>query len=150
MVYYELVKGTIDAPGFAEVIIKVIVRYHRLPDLIVIDQGLLFTSRFWSLLCYFLVIKQKLSTAFHPQMDGQTKKQNSTMKAYLQAFVNFEQNDWTRFLSIAEVAYNNTKNASTGHTSFERNYRYHPCIFYEKNFDLRSILRTAEKLSFKL
>ena len=66
MVHYKPVKVTIDAPGLAEVIINVIVCYHGVPELIVTDQGLLFTSKFWSLLRYFLGIKKKLSTAFYP------------------------------------------------------------------------------------
>ena len=93
MIHYKSVKVTINAPGLAEVIINVVERYHGLPNLIVTDRGFLFTSKFWSLLCYFLGIKQKLSTAFHLQTDGQTKKQNSTMEAYLRPFVNFEQNN---------------------------------------------------------
>ena len=83
MVHYEPVKVTIDAPGLAEVIIDVVVRHHGLPDSIVTDRGLLFTSKFWSSLCYFLGVKRRLSTAFHPQTDGQTKRQNSTIEAYL-------------------------------------------------------------------
>ena len=90
MGHYKQVKVTIDAPGLVEVIIDVVVRHHGLPDSIVTDWGSLFISKFWSLLCYFLGIKQKLSTAFHPQTDGQTKRQDSTMEAYLQVFVNFE------------------------------------------------------------
>ena len=70
MVYYEPVKITINAPGFAEVIIIVVVCYHGLPDSIVTNKGFLFTSKFWLLLYYFLGIKQRLSTAFHPQTDG--------------------------------------------------------------------------------
>ena len=93
MVHYAPVKLTIDAPGLAKVILDVVVRHHGFPDLIMSDRGSLFTSKFWSLLCYFLDIKRQLSTAFHPQTDGQTEQQNSTMEAYLQAFVNFEQND---------------------------------------------------------
>ena len=93
MVYYKPVKITIDAPGLAEFIIDLIVRHHGLSDSIVIDKGSLFTSKFWLLLCYFLDIKRRLSTVFHLQTDGQTERQNSTMKAYLRAFVNFKQND---------------------------------------------------------
>ena len=93
MVHYKLVKITIDAPGLAEVIIEVVVRHHGLPDSIITDRGSLFTSKFWSSLCYFLGIKRRLSTAFHPQTDSQTEKQNSTMEAYLRAFVNWEKND---------------------------------------------------------
>ena len=74
MVYYEPVKVTIDTPGLAEVIIDVVVRYHGLLDSIISDRGAIFTSKFWSLLCYFLGIKRKLSTAFHPQTNGQTER----------------------------------------------------------------------------
>ena len=83
MVYYEPVKVTIDAPGLAKVILDVVVWHYGLPDSIVSDRGSLFTSKFWSLLCYFFGIKQRLSTTFHPQTDSQTKRQNSTMEAYL-------------------------------------------------------------------
>ena len=126
IVHYEPVKVTIDAPGLAEVIIDVVVRHHGLPDSIVTDRGSLFTSKFWSSLCYFLGVKRRLSTAFYPQTDDQTEWQNSTMEAYLRAFVNFEQNDWARLLPMAEFAYNNAKNASTGYTPFKLNCGYHP------------------------
>ena len=138
MVHYKPVKITLDAPGLAEVIIDVVVRHHGLPDSIVTDRGSLFTSKFWSSLCYFLGIKRRLSTAFHPQTDGQTERQNSTIEAYLRAFVNFEQNDWARLLLMAKFAYNNAKNSSTGHTLFELNCNYHPCVFFEKDTDPRS------------
>ena len=150
MVYYKPVKVTIDAPGLAEIIIDVVVRYHGLPDSIVTDRGSLFTSKFWSSLCYFLGIKRRLSTAFYPQTDGQTERQNSTMEAYLRAFVNFEQNDWARLLPMAEFAYNNAKNASTGHTLFELNCGYHPRVSYKKDLDPCSKSKTAEELSSEL
>ena len=65
MVYYKPVKITLNAPGLAEVIIDVVIRHHGLPNIIVTNRGSLFTSKFWSLLCYFLGIKRKLFTAFH-------------------------------------------------------------------------------------
>ena len=83
MVYYKPVKVTINISGLAEVIIDVVVRHHSLSDSIITDRRLIFTLKFWSLLCHFLGIKQKLSTTFHPQMLGQTERQNSTMEAYL-------------------------------------------------------------------
>ena len=150
MVHYKPVKVTIDAPGLAEVIINVVVRHHGFSDSIVTDRGSLFTLKFWLSLCYFLGIKRGLSIAFYLQMDGQIKKQNSIMEAYLWAFVNFEQNNWAQLLPIAEFAYNNTKNASTGYILFELNCRYHPRVFYEKDLNPRSKSKTAEELSFKL
>ena len=150
MVHYEPVKVTINAPGLAEVIINVVVRHHGLLDSIVTNRGSFFTSKFWSLLCYFLDIKQRLSITFHLQTDGQTEKQNSTMEAYLQAFVKFEQNDWAQLLPMAEFAYNNAKNASTGHTPFELNCGYHPRVSYKEDLDPCSKSKTAEELSPEL
>ena len=51
---------------------------------------------------------------------------------------------------MAEFAYNNAKNASTGHTLFELNCEYHPCVSYKEDLDPCSKLKTVEKLSFKL
>ncbi len=90
MVYYILVKVTINVPGLAEVMIDVVVHHYGVPESIVTDRDLLFPSQFWFSLCYFLGIKKKLSTAFHPQLDGQTERQNSTIEAYLRAFVHSE------------------------------------------------------------
>ena len=126
MVHYEAVKVTIDALGLAEVIIDVVVQHHGLSASIVSDRGSVFTSKFWSSLFYFLGIKRRLSTAFNPQTDSQTKRQNSTMEAYLQAFVSYKQDHWVRLLPMAEFAYKNEKNASTGHTPFKLNCGFHP------------------------
>ena len=57
MVYYKPVKVTIDAPELAKVIIDMVVLYHGLPDSIVTNKSSLFTSKFWSSLCYFFGVK---------------------------------------------------------------------------------------------
>ena len=147
MVHYKPVKVTIDAPGLEEVMINVVIRHQGLLDFIVTDRGSLFTSKFWSSLCYFFGIKRRLSIAFHLQTDGQTERQNSTIEAYLRAFINFKQNDCARLLPMAKFAYNNTKNTSAGFTPFELNCRYHPQVFYEEDVDPCSKSRTAESFS---
>ena len=65
------------------------------------------------------------------------------MEAYLRVFVNFEKNDWARLLPMAEFAYNNAKNVSTGHTPFELNCGYHPQMSYEEDVDSRSQSKSA-------
>ena len=72
------------------------------------------------------------------------------MEAYLQAFVNFKQNDWVRLLPISVFAYNNAMNASTGFTLFELNCRYYPRVFYKEDLDPRSQSKTVEELSSEL
>ena len=150
MVHYEPVKVTINAPGLAEVIINIVVWHHDLPNSIISNRWAIFTSKFWSLLCYFLGIKRQLSTTFYPQTNGQTEQLNSTIEAYLWAFVNFEQNDWARLLSMAKFAYNNARNASTGHTPFELNYGYHPRMSYKEEVNPRSKSKLADKLFAEL
>ena len=150
MVHYKPVKITLNALGLAKVIINVIVRHHGLLDLIVTDQGSLFTSKFWLLLCYFLGIKRRFFATFYPQPDSQTEQQNSTMEAYVRGFVKFEQNDWARLLSMAKFAYNIAKNSSTGHTPFELNCGYYPYVSFEKDTNSRSQLKSADKLSAEL
>ena len=141
---------TITAPALAEVILNVVVRHHGLPDSIVSDRGSVFTSKFWSSLCYFLSIKRRLSTAFHPQTDGQTERQNSTMEAYLRAFVNYEQDNWARLLPMAEFAYNNAKHVSMGYMSFKLNCGYHLRVSYKEDVDPHSRSKATDELTKKL
>ena len=150
MVHYKPIKITFNAPGLAEVIIDVVVYCHWLSHWIVTDKSSIFTSKFSSSLCYFLSIKRRLFTAFYAQTTSQTERQNSTIKAYLQAFMKFEQNDWARLLAMAKFTYNNAKNSSTGYTSFELNCGYHLCVFFKKDTDPRSWSKSADELSPEL
>ena len=72
------------------------------------------------------------------------------MEAYLRTFVNWEQDNWARLLPMAEFTYNNAKNPSTGHTSFELNCSYHPRVSFKEDIDPRSKSRSADKLARKL
>lgn len=123
IVYYKSVKTIVDTAGLRKIIINVVVWHHSFFQSIVNDQGLLFSSKFWFLICHFLTIKQKPFTAFHLQIDGPTERQKSTMKAYLGAFVKHGQNNKARLLPMTKFAYNNAKNTSIGYISFELTVR---------------------------
>ena len=129
MVHHKPVKITINALKLAGVIINVVVQHYSFPNSIISDRKAIFTFKFWSLLCYFFGIKRQLSTTFHPQTDGQIEWLNRRIEVYLCAFINWEQNDWTRLLLMAEFAYNNSKNTSTDYILFELNFGYHPWVF---------------------
>ena len=60
-----------------------VIRKGGVPDTIVTDSGKEFTSRFWNLVCSHLSNNHRLSTAFHPQTNGQTERQNQTIEQYL-------------------------------------------------------------------
>src|SRR5436190_22491576 len=70
--------------------------------------------------------KQKLSTAFHPQMDGQTERMNQMMEQYLRMYCNYQQDDWAELLSLAEFSYNNAHQATIKCSPFYANYGLNP------------------------
>jgi len=55
-----------------------------------------------------------MSTAYHPQTDGQTEKTNQTQEAYLPNFVNYDQNDWYQQLPLVKHTYNNSTTNADG------------------------------------
>ena len=83
MIYYKIVKVIINAKGFIEVIINVVVKHHGFLNSIINNRKSLFISKFWLLLYYFLSFKQKLFNTFYLQIDSQIKRQNSIIKVYL-------------------------------------------------------------------
>lgn len=117
---------TIDAPQTVDLLMKNVFKLHGLPMDMVSDRGPQFTSKFWISLCEQLGIQRKLSTAAHPQTDGQTERTNQTLEQYLRAYVNFKQDNWSNLLHFAEMAMNNAINSSTKRTPFEINVGYLP------------------------
>lgn len=64
MIYHKLIKTTINVADLAKIIINVVIRQHNFHKLIISNQGWIFFSKFWCLLCYFFDVKEKLSTTF--------------------------------------------------------------------------------------
>ena len=94
------------AKDCANAFLKNVWKLHCLPDEIVSDRDTKWTSEFWKNLCEIIGIKRNLSTAFHPQSDGQTERLNQTLEQYLRTFINYDQDDWVQLLPLAEYAYN--------------------------------------------
>jgi len=69
-----------------------------------------------------LGIKTKLSTAFHPQTDGQTERMNQELEQYLRFFIENRQKDWLEWLAAAEFAVNNKVHMVTKVLPFMANY----------------------------
>ncbi|KAI1512404.1 rve multi-domain protein [Pyrenophora tritici-repentis] len=89
-------------------------REEGFPTTIVSDRGSQFVSHFWKELCHRLGVTPKLSTAYHPETDGQTEVANAGLKCYLRAYTNYMQNDWVDWLPLAQLAINNRENVSSG------------------------------------
>lgn len=150
MTHYIFVIKKIIAKQSIDVIIKKIVRFHDIFEFVVTNKFFLFTSNFYFSLCYALKIKRKLFIVFHSQIDDQTKSQNSTMKQYLRAFVNFMQNNWILFLSMTKFVYNSAKHAFITMSLFEININYNSRKCYEKKFDSKSKTSIALNYAKKL
>ena len=110
----------------AESVVRNVFKLHGLPKTIISDRGPQFASKFWQRFMELLGVKVKLSTAFHPETDGQTERVNQTLEQYLRCFVNYQQDNWAALLPLAEFTYNNTLHASTRHSPFFANYGRHP------------------------
>ena len=124
--FLPLEKEKKTAADLAVVFAKEVWKHHGLPTDIVSDRDSRFTSETWREFLRSSGIRPRMSTAFHPQTDGQTERLNQTIEAYLRAFVSKEQNDWKRLLPMAEFAYNNSTTTGNGMSPFYANYGFHP------------------------
>ena len=115
-----------DARDVAKAFFKNVWKYHGLPSEIISDMDAKFAGEFWESLCFLLGIKRKMSTAYHPQTDGQTERTNQVLEGYLRSFVNYDQDDWYQLLPTAEYTYNNSATNAHGMSPFYANYGFHP------------------------
>ena len=72
-----------SAPAIARLYLDHAFRLHGLPETILADRGPRFISSFWEYITTSLHIKRKLSTAYHPQTEGQTERANQDLENYL-------------------------------------------------------------------
>jgi hypothetical protein len=126
MVHFAPTTEKIGAKDFAGIFMTEIFRRHGLPESFVSDRDPRFTSEFFATICQYLGIHQDMSTAFHPQSDGQTERTNRTLEEMLRHYVGPTQDDWDLKLPCAEFAINNTMKRVTGHSPFYLNYGRHP------------------------
>ena len=110
---------SVTAPDLAMITLRYIIPEFGLPRGIVSDRGTVFTSQYWSALCFYLKIRQRLSTAFHPQTDGQTERQNQTLEHYLRSYTTSLQDDWVSLLPLAQFTYNNSIHSTIQTSPFE-------------------------------
>nr|GEX43593.1 reverse transcriptase domain-containing protein [Tanacetum cinerariifolium] len=101
---------------------KEIVCRHGVPMLVISDRDSLFTSRFWVSLQKALGTQLYLSTAYHLEMDGQSKRTIQTLKDMLWAYVIDFGSSWDKHMPLVEFSYNNSYHASIKAAPFEALY----------------------------
>ena len=97
-------------------------KLYRLPESVVSDRGLQFVVELTKELNRMLGIEMRLSTVFHPQMNGQTERMNQELEQYLRLFMEHRQRDWPEWLASAEFAINNKAHTATKMSPFMANY----------------------------
>ena len=135
--YFIPTHTTATAPQTAQLYFSNVTKNgHGVPEVIVSDRDSKFTSQFWQSLWSLLGTKLAMSTANHPQTDGQTENVNRTLEQMIRAFTNNNQDNWDKLLPYCEMAYNNSKHASTGYAPFY--------LDYGQNMVLPAMLKRAD------
>jgi hypothetical protein len=78
-----------------------IVKLHGVPKTMVCDKDIIFTSGFWTELFKLLKTDLKLSSAYHPQTDGQTEHVNQCLEMFLRCSVQETPKQWAKWLPLA-------------------------------------------------
>jgi transposase InsO family protein len=103
-------------------------KLHGVPLVHNTDRGSTFRAEYTKQLNWALGIETRLSSAYHPQTQGQVENLNKWMETYLRIFCGQRQQDWVEWLPLAEFAYNNHTHPTTGTSPFYANYGYHPTM----------------------
>ena len=129
---------TINSAELARLFVIHVFSKHGVPEHVTSDRGSEFVSRFFRSLGTALDMRLHFTSGYHPEGDGQTERVNQTLEQYLRIFTNYQQDNWSDLLPLAEFAYNNSPNASTGVSPFFANKGYHPNISVHPERDLAS------------
>ena len=122
MTHFVATTEGILAEGLARLFRDNVWKLHGLPESVVLDRGPQFAAELTKKLNRMLGIKIKLSTAFHPQTDGQTERMNQGLEQYLRFFIEHRQKDWPEWLAAVEFAVNNKVHTATKVSPFMANY----------------------------
>src|SRR5467141_1685038 len=100
-------------------------------------------------------MKLHFTSGYHPEGDGQTKRTNQTLEQYLRVYCNYQQDNWSKVLPLAEFAYKNTPSATTSITPFFANKGYHLNLTVHPECDLattcaRDFVTDLDKLHYEL
>jgi hypothetical protein len=115
-----------SAETVAQAFFSDIVRLHGMPQSIVSDRDAVFTSTFWQELMRLMGAKLHMTSAFHPQSDGQSEAANKVIAMYLRCFTGDRPREWIRWLPWAEYMYNTAYQSSLRDTPFHVVYGRHP------------------------
>jgi transposase InsO family protein len=124
--HFVALKHPFTALSVAKMFMQHIYRLHGLPTALVSDRDRIFTSQLWRELFRLAGVDLRLSSAYHPQSDGQTERVNQCMETFLRCFANAAPSKWFAWLHLAEFWYNTTWHSAINRSPFEALYGQSP------------------------
>ena len=132
------VHDTITSVDLACLFVLHVFSKHSVPFYVTSNRGLEFVSNFFYSLSTALDMWLHFTSGYHPESDGQTKCMNQTLKQYLCVYCNYQQDNWSKLLSLAEFVYNNALSVTTSVSPFFTNERYYPNITIHPEHNIAS------------
>jgi len=126
MVHLARCNSDVTAEQTADLFFDNVFKLHGIPENVVSDRGTQFTSKFWRELMQKLGTELRMSTAYHPETDGQTERTNRTLEQYLRHYTSAAQDDWNKYLASAEYCLNASWQESVKTTPFVLNFGEQP------------------------
>jgi hypothetical protein len=117
------------ASNVAQAFLANIYKLHGIPSIIISDRDRIFTSAFWQELFRLTETTLNMSSSYHPQTDGQSKRLNQCLETYLRCMVHSCPTKWANWISLAEFWYNSTFHSAHGMSPFQALYGYPPRHF---------------------
>ncbi|KIN98833.1 hypothetical protein M404DRAFT_30984 [Pisolithus tinctorius Marx 270] len=130
---------SITSTDLAKLFLTHIFSKHGVPAHVTSDRGPEFMSHFFRSLGKALDMCLHFTLGYHPEGDGQTERMNQTLEQYLCTYCNYQQDNWSELLPLAEFACNNVLSATTGVSPFFANKGYHPNLSVYSDHDLTSL-----------
>jgi hypothetical protein len=140
-------KADYSSKVVAEVFMNQIVKLHGIPKSIVSDRDKVFTSSFWQNLFKLQGTTLAMSSAYHPQSDGQSEILNKCLEMYLRCFTYENPKSWVKALPWAEFWYNSAFHTSIGMTPFKALYGRDPPTLIRHSYLSQDAPEIAEQLA---
>jgi hypothetical protein len=124
--HFAASRTTDGATELAAAFVHNVVRLHGVPKTVVSDRDPRITAHYYAELSRLLGITLSMSTARHPETDGQSEREIQTLITALRAFCNDHQDDWDDYLDMLELGFNSATQASTQRSAHELMYGQQP------------------------
>ncbi len=122
------ITDTVNASEVADAFVTHVFSKHGIPLNVSSDCSSEFTSHFLHSLSSLLCMHLHFTSSHHPSANGQVEQVNSTLEQHLCIYCNYEQDNWSKLLPLAEFTYNNAPHATTGISLFFATRGYDPLI----------------------